>query len=104
MGKNLTIKAGDCNHRRYIPKLVELVASGAFDPSEVLTQIEPMSDVIEAYKAFDRRADGWIKVELTPSAGRTTERTTEGSAIASASAARREPALKSDARRRVSPS
>jgi len=73
MGKNLTIKAGDCNHRRYIPKLVELVASGSFDPSEVLTQVEPMSDVIEAYRAFDRRDEGWIKVELTPSAGRLLE-------------------------------
>lgn len=66
MGKNLTLKAGDCNHRRYIPRLVELVASGMFDPTQVLTQIEPMSDAIDAYRAFDRRDAGWIKVELEP--------------------------------------
>jgi threonine dehydrogenase-like Zn-dependent dehydrogenase len=68
MGKNLTLRMGDCNHRRYIPRLVDLVASGAFDPTQLLTQVEPMSDVIEAYKAFDRRDAGWIKVELKPRA------------------------------------
>jgi threonine dehydrogenase-like Zn-dependent dehydrogenase len=74
MGKNLTIKAGDCNHRRYIPKLVELVASGSFDPSTVITQVEPMSDVIDAYRAFDRRAAGWVKVELKPAGTRPAAR------------------------------
>jgi threonine dehydrogenase-like Zn-dependent dehydrogenase len=77
MGKNLTIKAGDCNHRRYIPKLVDLVASGTFDPTEVLTNVEPMADVIEAYKAFDRRAEGWIKVELIPSRERSVAKRQE---------------------------
>ena len=68
-GKNLTIKMGDCNHRRYIPRLMDLVASGTFDPALVLTQVEPMTDVLEAYRAFDQREDGWIKVELQPGAG-----------------------------------
>ena len=77
MGKNLTIKAGDCNHRRYIPKLVDLVASGTFDPTEILTQVEPMADVIDAYKAFDRRAEGWIKVELKPSRSKPKEKKQE---------------------------
>lgn len=72
MGKNLTLRAGDCNHRRYIPKLVELVASGGFDPSTVLTQIEPMDDIIDAYRAFDRRAAGWVKVELKPAKTRSS--------------------------------
>ena len=80
MGKNLTIKAGDCNHRRYIPKLVDLVASGAFDPTEIITQVEPMADVIDAYKAFDRRAEGWIKVELKPSRSKPKEKTQQAPA------------------------
>ncbi|HVX38126.1 MAG TPA: zinc-dependent alcohol dehydrogenase [Gemmatimonadaceae bacterium] len=66
MGKNITVKAGDCNHRRYLPRLVDLVASGAFDPAQVLTQREPITDAIAAYEAFDRREAGWIKVELEP--------------------------------------
>ena len=40
--------------------------TGALDPSEVLTQTEPMTAVIDAYKAFDQRQPGWIKVKLEP--------------------------------------
>ena len=68
MEKNLTIKAGNTPHRRYLPHLVDLVATGAIDPARVLTQSEPLEDAIEAYKAFDRRESGWVKVELRPEA------------------------------------
>jgi threonine dehydrogenase-like Zn-dependent dehydrogenase len=64
--RNLTVRGGNCNHRRYMPKLVALVATGAFDPTEILTQTEPITNAIEAYKIFDRREPGWIKVELNP--------------------------------------
>jgi threonine dehydrogenase-like Zn-dependent dehydrogenase len=64
--KNLTIKMGNCNHRAYIPDLVELVRTGAIDPSRILTQSEPLTNAIEAYKAFDLREPGWIKVMLDP--------------------------------------
>jgi threonine dehydrogenase-like Zn-dependent dehydrogenase len=67
MNKNLTLKMGNCNHRKYIPKLLQLVRCGAIDPKQILTEIEPMTSVIEAYKAFDRRQPGWVKVELVPS-------------------------------------
>lgn len=66
MNKNLTIQMGNCNHRKYIPMLVELTRTGATDPRKVLTKIEPVTDAIEAYKAFDLRQPGWMKVELTP--------------------------------------
>lgn len=66
MNKNLTVKMGNCNHRRYMPELVDLVASGAFDPAQVLTKVEPVSHAIEAYKQFDKRNSGWLKVELLP--------------------------------------
>jgi len=51
-----------------MPKLVGLVATGAFDPTEILAQTEPITDAIGAYKTFDRREPGWIKVELNPTA------------------------------------
>jgi threonine dehydrogenase-like Zn-dependent dehydrogenase len=66
MNKNLTINSGNCNHRKYLPLLVELVRNGSVDPEEILTQREPLMNVIEAYKAFDKRMPGWIKVELEP--------------------------------------
>ncbi len=66
MNKNLTVNIGNCNHRTYIPKLLEMVDGGTVDPTAVLSHVEPMSDVIEAYKQFDLRRPGWIKVELRP--------------------------------------
>src|SRR5712672_3223842 len=66
MNKNLTVKMGNCNHRAYLPLLLEFVRAGAIDPSRLLSQRAPMSDAIEAYKEFDRRQPGWIKVELQP--------------------------------------
>jgi len=66
MEKNLTIKAG--NHRRYIPKLLDLVRTGQFDPSAILTNRVVLSDAIDAYGSFDTREEGWIKVELMPAA------------------------------------
>ena len=66
MNKNLTVQMGNCPHRRYIPDLVEMVRTGAIDPQQVLTQQEPLTSAIEAYKAFDTRQPGWIKVELEP--------------------------------------
>ncbi len=66
MNKNLTIKMGNCNHRKYIPELIEMVRSGSVDPTELITEHEPMSDAIAAYEAFDARRPGWLKVELTP--------------------------------------
>lgn len=67
MNKNLTLTMGNCNHRKYIPYLLDLAQNGTIDPADVLTQTEPMMNAIEAYKAFDTRQPGWIKVELEPS-------------------------------------
>lgn len=66
MNKNLTLKMGNTNHRKYIPMLVDLVASGVVDPVSALTQLEPMQNALDAFKAFDQRQPGWIKVELEP--------------------------------------
>lgn len=68
MNKNLTIQSGNCNHRRYIPELVRLVQRGEMDPEKILTKREPLMSAIDAYKAFDQRKPGWIKVELEPEA------------------------------------
>jgi len=64
MNKNITIKMGNCNHHTHIPYLLELTRTGAIDPTKVLTNEEPIENVIEAYKAFDKREPGWVKVEL----------------------------------------
>jgi threonine dehydrogenase-like Zn-dependent dehydrogenase len=68
MNRNLTVKMGNCPHRRYIPDLIDLVESGTIHPSTVLTQIEPLTDALEAFRQFDLRRQGWIKIELVPAA------------------------------------
>jgi len=65
MNKNLAVNAGNCNYRAYIPQLVEMVRIGQIDPLEVLTKVEPLTNVIHAYEQFDKRESGWIKTELT---------------------------------------
>jgi threonine dehydrogenase-like Zn-dependent dehydrogenase len=66
MNKNLTMNMGNCNHRKYIPHLLELVRTGAVEPTEVLTHVQPLTSAIEAYRSFDARKPGWMKVELEP--------------------------------------
>ena len=46
--RNLTMRGGNCNHRKYIPMLVGLVATGALDPTDILTNTEPITGAIEA--------------------------------------------------------
>ncbi|CAA9390436.1 zinc-dependent alcohol dehydrogenase [uncultured Nocardioides sp.] len=62
MNKNLTVKMGNCNHRRYLPRLVDLVRTGAVDPGTVLTQTADVPSAIDAYATFDQRESGWTKV------------------------------------------
>ncbi|MGH7181507.1 MAG: zinc-dependent alcohol dehydrogenase [Nitrospiraceae bacterium] len=69
MNKNLTIRMGNCNHRKYIPRLMELVQTGAVDPSKILTHVAPLMNALDAYKSFDTREEGWIKVMLEPTVG-----------------------------------
>lgn len=64
MNRNLTVQAGNCNHRRYIPRLLGLVGSGALDPTSFITQETGTENAIDAYHHFDRRQQGWIKTIL----------------------------------------
>lgn len=64
MQKNLTLQMGNCNHRRYVPELVSRVASGALDPSPLVTRWSATEDAVSAYASFDRREPGWTKVAL----------------------------------------
>jgi threonine dehydrogenase-like Zn-dependent dehydrogenase len=66
MEKNLTTRGGNCNHRRYIPRLLELIRTGAIRPEEILTHVGPLTGALEAYRNFDKREPGWIKVKLEP--------------------------------------
>ncbi|MFD1723002.1 alcohol dehydrogenase catalytic domain-containing protein [Amnibacterium endophyticum] len=64
MNKNLTVRMGNANHHTITPPLLDLVATGVFDPTAFITQQERPTAAIEAYETFDRREEGWLKTEL----------------------------------------
>ncbi len=66
MNKNLTIKMGNCNHKAYIPTILELIQTWQFDPTLFISHRISLEDAIDAYKHFDKREDSWIKVVLIP--------------------------------------
>lgn len=66
MNKALTIKAANCSHRKYIPKCLKMLQDTPFKPSKILTAFEGLGDAISCYKHFDKREEGWLKVELVP--------------------------------------
>jgi threonine dehydrogenase-like Zn-dependent dehydrogenase len=68
MNKNLTIRLGNCNHRRYLPQLLDLVVAGVVRPTDFITQTETTDTAVDAYRHFDRREDGWLKTVLAVSA------------------------------------
>lgn len=68
MNKNITVKGGNCNHLRYAAKLLEMVRAGVINPARILTKHQGLTDVLEAYRQFDVRNPGWIKVDLRPAA------------------------------------
>lgn len=64
--RNLTIRMGNCNHRKYIPRLMQLVRSGTINPSALITQHEAMDSIVDAYQAFEEHRPGWLKITVTP--------------------------------------
>lgn len=63
-GKNLTFKTGgvdgcDC------AEILSLIAAGEIDTTPLITHRYPLSRIDEAYRLFESRSDGVIKVALT---------------------------------------
>jgi threonine dehydrogenase-like Zn-dependent dehydrogenase len=65
MEKNLTLRMGNCNHRKYIPTLLSWVEKGIFDSRNFTSHTLPLNDILTGYKHFDKRDSGWLKVVLS---------------------------------------
>jgi alcohol dehydrogenase len=66
--RDLTFRIGICPIQSTWDALVPLVASGRIEPADVFTHRLPLSEVAEAYRLFDSRDDGVLKVLLDPTA------------------------------------
>ncbi|MFD2332818.1 zinc-dependent alcohol dehydrogenase [Cohnella sp. GCM10020058] len=64
--RNLTVKMGQAPAIHYMPKLFDMIVSGEFDPTEIVTHRVPLEQASEAYKIFNDKEDGCIKVVLKP--------------------------------------
>jgi threonine dehydrogenase-like Zn-dependent dehydrogenase len=66
--KGLTLKMGQTNVHRYLPRLVEFIAAGKIDPSFVITHRLALEEAAGAYKTFHENKGECIKVVLKPHA------------------------------------
>lgn len=66
--KDLTFRIGICPVPKFWDELIPLVQSGRLRPERVFTHRLPLSEGPEAYRIFDQKRDGVMKVLLDPSA------------------------------------
>ena len=67
--KDITIGMGRDHDRRYNAQLRDLIVAGHIKPSVVVSHRLPLADAPDAFRRFDRREDGYLKVILDPAAG-----------------------------------
>ncbi|WJY27554.1 zinc-dependent alcohol dehydrogenase [Sporosarcina trichiuri] len=64
--RNVTMKMGQAPVVHNMQLLFDQVASGQFDPTDIITHIVPLDEAAEAYQKFHGHEDGCIKVILKP--------------------------------------
>ncbi|HBP87133.1 MAG TPA: aldehyde dehydrogenase, partial [Nitrospiraceae bacterium] len=66
--KGQRIGTGQANVKAYNRRLCNLIEAGKAKPSFLVTHELPLREAPEAYRHFDSRECGWIKVLLKPAA------------------------------------
>lgn len=64
-GKNLIFKTGDVDATG-LEKPLSLIEQGLIDTSCLISKRYALNDILEAYRAFEAREDGCLKVVITP--------------------------------------
>jgi len=64
--KGLTLKMGQTNMHKYMPKLLKHIEDGDIDPRFVISHRLRLADAPDAYKQFNEQKDDWRKVVLKP--------------------------------------
>jgi threonine dehydrogenase-like Zn-dependent dehydrogenase len=68
MNKGLTIRAAQCNVKRYMPRLLEHIRAGRIDARGIISHRFPLDAGADAYRIFARKEDECIKCVLLPAA------------------------------------
>jgi threonine dehydrogenase-like Zn-dependent dehydrogenase len=65
-GKGLTFKMGQTHTHRYVRALLQLIAEGRIDPRYIITHRVGLDEAPQAYKMFNDKAEGCLKVVVAP--------------------------------------
>jgi threonine dehydrogenase-like Zn-dependent dehydrogenase len=66
MNKNLTLRMGQCNTRRYVPHLMEHIRAGRVDAKCVISHRMTLDELPKGYEIFAGKQDDCRKIVLTP--------------------------------------
>jgi len=66
IAKGLTMKTGQTHVQKYLEPLMAKIAEGEIDPSFLITHKIKLEDGPDAYKTFQEKKDGCIKVVINP--------------------------------------
>ena len=64
MEKAVNIHTGQVHTHKYWHRVLSHMQKGTYDPSFIITHRLPLAQAAEAFKLFDKKADGVIKVVL----------------------------------------
>lgn len=64
--RNVTLKMGQCPAHSYIEPILELIKTGKFDATDIITHKIPLEKGSYGYEIFDKKEDNCIKVVLKP--------------------------------------
>src|SRR5579872_2409920 len=64
--KGLSFTIGTCSVQRYWPELIALIQGGRLHPERFISHEMTLSDGAEAYRLFDARQAGALKMVMTP--------------------------------------
>ncbi len=66
MNKGLTLRMGQANCKRYMPRLLEHIRAGRLSGEELITHRVPLAHAPCAYEMFEKKLDDCIKCVLIP--------------------------------------
>ncbi|MDQ3711601.1 MAG: glutathione-dependent formaldehyde dehydrogenase [Acidobacteriota bacterium] len=64
--KGLTLKMGQTNMHKYMPRLLAKIENGDIDPSFVISHRLKLSEAPMGYEQFNNEKNGWRKIVLKP--------------------------------------
>ena len=68
MNKGLTLRASQCNVKRYMPRLMQHIREGRIDAKGIITHRGPLEAAPDFYEMFARKQNECIKCVLVPNA------------------------------------